>query len=126
MIVEATDGRIYNPARSQEDEDEDAVPYLIIQNNGMQNDATTKDMGMEGDTDVVNISVLVVADDRETLAELASETRQCIRRCVARSSHGSEIIKDYDFSAGSVEYDALKPCCYQELKWRVETANENQ
>ena len=108
-------GRIFNTARSTEDETEDRVPYVIIAFNGLQNDEETKD-SYEGDYDRVTISITCVATTREALAELTQAIRTTIKTACEEGAL-DECPDDYSFSASSIEYDMLKPCFFQSLTY---------
>lgn len=125
-IIDEVDGRIFNPARSTVDENEDRVPYIVITFDGLTNDASTKD-DVEGDTDTVNVGILCVADDREALAELTEAVRTQCREYLA-SVEDNPSATDYDlapydwtFTADPVQYDELKPCVFQQLHYQCST-----
>lgn len=123
-ILESTNGRIFNPAREDIDEEEDKIPYIILTLDGVQNEPTDKDCG-EGRVDNDTISILVVAEDRERLSNLAELVRTTLRRALERFNDNDSIeygfsITDYRFSAGGVQFDGSKPCCFQTLTYTVE------
>lgn len=128
-ILEEVDGRIFNPARSTVDEDEDRVPYIIITLDGGSNDSGTKD-DVEGDTDTVSISVLIVHNDRESLAELAEAVRLQCRTFLSQVEDDEESEDyalaplDWSFSFGEVAYDDMKPCVFQTLRYQCSTNRE--
>lgn len=114
-------GRIFNTARSTEDERKDKVPYIIVSFDGLTNDSETKDDGVEGTEDRVTVSLLVVAHTRVQLAELAQAARDAMRAFFdsvdANDDAHQYAPKDWEFSAGQVQYDWTKPCCYQTLRY---------
>lgn len=111
--------RIFNPARPTIDENQDRVPYIIIVFESLTNEALTKD-DIEGHEDTVNISILCVADDRDSLGELTEAVRQ---RCKEywEESDDDEKPLDWQFSAGVVQFDPGKPCCFQTLYYQCST-----
>lgn len=125
-ISTTLDGRIFNPDRSTIDEDEDRIPYIIIRMEGLTNSSQTKD-DIEGSTDSVRISLLCVADDRDSLAELTEAIRQQCRSywesVVDDETADDHLLApiDWSFSAGEVNYDAMKPCVYQILTYECDT-----
>lgn len=124
-VIEVTEGRIFNTARPEIDEEEDKIPYIIIQNMGTQEQNLTKD----GDTtDNDTITILVVAETREELGDITTLIRQTIKEAMDELDYddGEKLgynMLDYTFSAGAVMYDFTKPCHYQELTWVCETEN---
>lgn len=123
-ITAEVEGRIFNPARSTVDENEDRVPYIIITFDSLVNDQTTKDE-VESDTDTVTIGILCVADDRESLADLTEAVRTQCRtylESIDESDEGAELAPlDWALSASAVQYDDMKPCVYQRLNYQCDT-----
>lgn len=119
-VKTAFEGRIFDTARPEIDEEEDKIPYLIVTNEGVQNVTESKDDVGESDTDNVTISVLVVATDRQHLAELSQLIRTTLRNAITEDDN--EII-DYSFSAGAIQYDGMKPCHFVTLNYQCETEN---
>lgn len=121
VLYDEIDGRLFNTARPTVDEDEDRVPYIIIILNGGSNDIGTKD-DVEGTTDTVNVSILVVANDREELADLTETVRDTCRDYL-QSNGGTDSTApiDWSFSFDTVVYDTMKPCLYQTLRYQCDT-----
>lgn len=127
-VMDATSGRIFNPARPEIDEEEDLVPYIIISNEGVQNDQGTKDDSFESDYDTATVKVLICADDRETLGELSELVRDTIVEYARQEEEDPMQIGSgltgYHFSSGPVQFDAMKPCCFVEFSYSCETYNQ--
>ena len=108
------------------DENEDRVPYIIITLDGVTNDIGTKD-DVEGDTDTVQIGILCVHHDRESLGALTEAVRkQCIDYLHLAEegqvqTDDSIIPIDWTFTAEGVQYDEMKPCVYQQLHYSCDT-----
>ena len=125
-IMREVEGRIFNPARSTTDENEDRIPYIIVKMDGLTNDQGTKD-DVEGDTDTVQIGIMVVADNRDALAPLTDAVRQqCITYLHQVEEDPNSPLKtiapfDWVFSAEGVQYDPDKPCVYQILNYQCDT-----
>lgn len=125
-IMREVEGRIFNPARSTTDENEDRIPYIIVKMDGLTNDQGTKD-DVEGDTDTVQIGIMVVADNRDALAPLTEAVRQqCITYLHQTEEDPISPLKtiapmDWTFSAEGVQYDPDKPCVYQILNYQCNT-----
>ena len=124
-------GRIFDPARDSAAEEADVVPYIIVSLDSVQNIDMSKDDVYGSMHDEANVSVLVVADDRESLAYLAEKTRRDINKALVSSEEEEEqtqatfgfSIYDSSFSASRVELDIDKPCCYQTLSYICKTEN---
>ena len=124
-------GRIFDPARDSAAEEADVVPYIIVSLDSVQNIDMSKDDVYGSMHDEANVSVLVVADDRESLAHLTEKTRRVINKALISSEEEEEetqatfgfSIYDSSFSASKVELDIDKPCCYQTLSYICKTEN---
>lgn len=121
-IAQFVDGRIFNPARPTIDENQDRIPYIIVMFENLTNTALTKD-AIEGYEDTVNISILCVAEDRDSLGELSDAVRSCCREYWEDNDDEERPI-DWQFSAGGVQYDPMKPCCFQTLHYQCSTSND--
>lgn len=119
-ILGATQGRIYNTIYPEEGSDYEKLPYIIIEHENVQNMSEFKDERVEGSVDQETISVTMVTSgyNREPLADLAQQVRNCIREAVPKWG-----IYDYSFSAGKVLADYDKPCLYQTFTYVCETPN---
>lgn len=120
--------RIYNTSIAVPDEDllNEPVPYIIITFDGMQNEGHTKDNSFEGDTDKVQISIEITADNREDLGTLAQGVRDAVIAYFEDTEgHTSEdydlVPQDYVLSSGPIQYDPIKPCYYQTLTYNCDT-----
>ena len=102
------------------------VPYVIITFDGLQNEGFTKDNSFEGDTDMVQVGIVVTADTRDDLGDIMQAIRAII---IAYFEDGeNHTYDDYDlvpnsytFSAGQIGYDPDKPCYYQTLTYNCDT-----
>ncbi len=131
-ITTAVANRIYSTAIPLPDEDVDnvPVPYIIVSFDGMENLEGTKDSLYEGPEDRVQIGVMVVAANRDALAELVDLVRETIpayfESYEAPESEDEEDLSelipvDYKLSAGAVSYDASKPCYWLKLNYDCNT-----
>ena len=119
-IYDIVDGRIFNPARATADEEEDKVPYIIISFDGLQNISESKD-DVEGEEDNVQISILCVSNDRDSLGELTEIVRKQVRDYYNANIGNGEAPEDWHFEASQVSFDPDKPCCYQTLIYQCST-----
>jgi len=127
-LTELTEGRIFNTARTTEDDNEDKVPYCIIQyESGSSSGASTKDDRF-AEMDSAQISIIACASSRDDLASLTDLITQACADAFADDDIYDEhddwnfFIDDCTMSAGVVEYDPSKPCHYQTLNFECETS----
>ena len=128
-VMQTIDGRLYSTAIPMPDEDAEnvPVPYIIVTFNGLNNEGTTKDDPFEGDTDVVQIGVEVTAVNREQLAELTKLVRTTIHDYLTEDVDDErQTIDDYQLSAEAVQYDSLKPCYWQTLRYQCDVFNRQE
>ena len=123
-LVERIGGRIYGTAIPLPDEDADnvPVPYVIVTFNGLNNQNQTKDDVYESNYDTVNIGVEVTGKTIDDLHELTQELRDTI---LSYFRENKTAVSDYTFSADAIQYDSLKPCYWQTLRYQCEVYNLN-
>ena len=123
-LVERIGGRLYGTAIPLPDEDADnvPVPYIIVTFNGLNNQNETKDDVYESNDDTVNIGVEVTGETINDLHDLTQAVRDTILSYFR--SHETAI-SDYTFSADAIQYDSLKPCYWQTLRYQCEVYNLN-
>ena len=123
-LVEQIGGRLYGTAIPLPDEDADnvPVPYIIVAFDGLNNQNETKDDVYESNYDTVNIGVEVTGETIDKLHELTKAVRDTILSYFR--SHETDI-SDYTFSADAIQYDSLKPCYWQTLRYQCEVYNLN-
>ena len=116
--------RLYGTAIPLPDEDLDnvPVPYVIVTFDGLNNDAGTKDDRYESEYDRVNIGIEVVGKTLEDLHGLTQMVRDTV---LAYFCANHTNVEDYTFSADAIQYDSLKPCYWQTLRYQCEVYNLN-
>ena len=121
-LVESVGDRIYGTAIPLPDEDADnvPVPYLIVTFDGLNNDTGTKDDRYESEYDKVNIGIEVVGRTLKDLHDLTQMVRDTILTYV-RAIHTN--VEDYIFTADAIQYDSLKPCYWQTLRYQCDVYN---
>ena len=115
--------RLYGTAIPLPDEDLDnvPVPYVIVTFNGLTNDQGTKDDRYESRYDKVEIGVEVTAktlDDLHVLTEMVRDTILSYLRSRTTA------VDDYLFTAEGIQYDSMKPCYWQVLRYQCDTIND--
>ena len=129
------EGDIYNNVADPDYDMENVeIPYIIVNNDGGQEGDTTKDSWSEGIEDKVNISILMVANNREELADITLAVRKTITEYLkatwARMQSGSTEEGDelapteYQFSFSDIAFDMGKPACRQMFYYDCTTPNE--
>ena len=80
-VTAQVENRIYNPDLDVTESEADNVPlpYIIIDQQETKNDLGTKDEPGESDTDSDTVSILVVCNNRDELADLTQLIRRKIR-----------------------------------------------
>ena len=123
-LVDRIGGRLYGTAIPLPDEDADnvPVPYIIVTFDGLNNDTDTKDCSYESDYDRVNIGVEVTGETIDDLHDLTQTVRDTI---LSYFRENETAVSDYTFSADAVQYDSLKPCYWQTLRYQCEVYNLN-
>ena len=109
------------------------VPYIIVNNDGGNNDTQTKD-DYEGAEDKVNISIRIVAKTNDSLRQMAVAVRRTVHdymqasaeRIDACTSAENDELRpyDYDFSFSDVAYEPQKPSHMIMLYYQCSTPNE--
>lgn len=123
-LVERIGGRLYGTAIPLPDENADnaPVPYIIVTFNGLNNKNETKDDVYESNNDTVNIGVEVTGETIDELHELTKAVRDTI---LSYFRENETAVSDYTFSADAIQYDSLKPCYWQTLRYQCEVENLN-
>jgi hypothetical protein len=130
-----------NVANPDEDMDNVPLPYIIVNNDGGQNIAESKDDEYESPDDQVNISIRIVACNRDQLDTIVSEVRKTIHSCVcdttiittANASTDSDDEPEdvtplapyqYDLSFSDISFSPDKPCHQIMLYYACQVAND--
>ena len=122
-LMQKIGGRLYGTAIPLPDENADnvPVPYIIVTFNGLTNDLGTKDDRYESRYDKVEIGVEVTAktlDDLHVLTEMVRDT--ILSYLCSRTT----AVDDYLFTAEGIQYDSMKPCYWQVLRYQCDTIND--
>lgn len=112
--------RIFIPARPTIDEQEDTIPYIIIEPGQVTNISATKDDMPEGREDSVNVSVLCVGRSHDELMDLCETVRSACIEAYQRNEDELTPV-EWQFSASEELYDPTKPCNYMTLNYQCVT-----
>ena len=129
VIMQITDGNLYETANDEVEPDNMPLPYVIVSHLGTQNQVGHKDNGVESDMDTDTITVEIAAESDDALCDIAQLVRDAIRKAV--DSFGDEEaeawgfgITDYQFSTDGVVFDDMKPCFWTRFTYQCETFNK--
>lgn len=126
IIMNQIGGRLYSASIPLPDEDVDnvPVPYVIVTFDGLNNEQTTKDDPFESEDDKVTIGIEVCARNRTELSLLAKRIRvQVHTYMLSLLAEENPAITDYVMSADAVQYDSMKPCYWQTLRYVCDVTN---
>ena len=135
LIAMLPAGGVYNNVADPDyDMQNVAMPYVIVNTDGGDNQATNKDDEFEGSEDRVNISIRITAKSREELADMSLRVRRTVcsfaRAALQRVESGETEKGDdlcpleYSFRFSDVAYDMEKPACTMVLYYDCITSNE--
>ena len=127
-LMSTVGGRIESTSIPVPDDqfDNTPIPYIIITFDGLQNEGFTKDNDFEGDTDMVQVSIVVAAESRDQLGSIMQTIRQTII-AYFEDTEGHDwddyeyIPQNYTFTASDIGYDSEKPCYHQTLQYNCTT-----
>lgn len=99
--------------------DNTPIPNIIITDDGMQNNVTTKDCMWEGGEDQVQVTVDIAAASPEEVKAIMRRVRKAVE--VYMVSLGSDMPELENITAGELAWDWLKPCYYKPLIYQCKT-----
>ena len=110
-----------------EDQDNTPVPYLLVMNDGFQNNVTTKDYVWEGPEDSVTATVEIAGREPREVEHLLTMVRHAVESyIVAMSSKGEPTPQLEGLQASQLQWDWTKPCYYQHLTYTCTIKNDEQ
>ena len=124
-IVSDTGGRIYSTCVEvpPTDADNTPLPYIIIMDDGLQNDQTTKDDIWESEDDRVQASVQISAVSPKEVKRLTRLCRKAIANYIASMSGKKPYL--ISLTADGTAWDWTKPCYYKTLNYQCDVTNTN-
>jgi len=100
-------------------EDNVKLPYIIITDDPMQNEIETKDDEWEGESDIVQASVIINAKSPKEVKRLRRTVRHIIAEyVVAMDSEMPPMLRS--LSNDGIAWDWTKPCYYDTLHYQCE------
>ena len=110
---------------SPTDADNTPLPYIIVTDDGFQNQVESKDDGWEGTEDRVSVGVEVAAESPQDVKRLIKMVRQSVASYIEQMYDDGEDIPELDsLSSDGLAWDWSKPCYYQRLTYQCITNTE--
>ena len=126
-LVLAVGGRIESTCFevSPDDKDNTLLPNIIITDDGLTNQPTTKDMTWEADEDRVQASVDVAAKNPKQVKQLIRMVRKAIANYIkGMDDKGEEIPYLQSLQTTGVEWDWMKPCYHSVMIYQCDVENK--
>jgi hypothetical protein len=110
---------------SPTDADNTPLPYIIVTDDGFQNQVESKDDSWEGTEDRVSVGVEVAAESPQDVKRLIRMVRQAVASYIGQMYDDGEDIPELDsLSSDGLAWDWTKPCYYQRLTYQCITNTE--
>ena len=107
------------------EEDNTPLPFIIVTDDGFQNQQTTKDCVWEAAEDRVQVGVEVAAASPNEVKGIIKQVRKAVEQYVATMYQQGEDIPQLDsLSSDGLAWDWMKPCYYQRLTYQVTTLSD--
>ena len=126
-LVLAVGGRIESTCFevAPDDKDNTPLPNIIITDDGLTNQPTSKDMTWEADEDRVQASVDVAAEDPKQVKQLLRMVRKAIANYIeALDPTKDEIPCLQSLQTTGVEWDWMKPCYHSAIIYQCTVDND--
>ena len=126
-VVLAVGGRIESTCFevAPDEKDNTQLPNIIITDDGLTNQPTTKDMEWEADEDRVQASVDVAAKNPKQVKQLIRMVRKAIASYIkGMDDKGEEIPYLQSLQTTGVEWDWMKPCYHSVMIYQCDVENK--
>ena len=122
QLMAAVSGRVKSTCFevSPEEIDNTPTPCLIVGDDGLQNDDTTKDTEWESEEDRVQASVEIDADSPKEVKLLLLMVRRAIARYMAGVEEMPELL---GVQTSGVAWDWMKPCYHETISYQCVVEN---
>ena len=120
QLTTATNGRVMSTCIEvpPTDADNTPLPYIIVTDDGFQNQDTTKDYLWEGVEDSVQASIEISAESPKEVKRIADLCRKAVTDYILElSNQGEDIPYLASVSGNGVAWDWTKPCYYTTIKY---------
>jgi len=126
-LVLAVGGRIESTCFevSPDEQDNTQLPCIIVTDDGLTNNQTTKDTEWESDEDRVQASVEVDGRDPKEVKQLIRMVRKAIANYIASLyDKGEEIPNLQSVQTNGVAWDWMKPCYHSTITYQCDIEND--
>lgn len=123
-LTEAVGGRVKSTCFevSPEEQDKTPVPYIIVTDDGFQNNQATKDNVWEGTEDQVRAGVEVAAVSPREVKRLIKGVRKAVQTYIVNMYEESGEIPELEsLTSDGIAWDWMKPCYYQRITYQCIT-----
>lgn len=112
---------------SPTDADNTKLPYIIVTDEGFQNQTETKDSLWESEEDSVQAGVEVAADSPQEVKRIIRMVRIAVATYIGHMFEEGEETPELDsLTSNGLAWDWEKPCYYQRLTYQCTTKNEEE
>ena len=111
-----TGARIFYIARTEADENEDRIPYVIVMPGAITSEGNKDDYDAY---ELATVEVLIVAADGESLCDLAEKVKETIESTLIGDD--TFAFQEATYSASAPQYDPEKPCYFLTLTYQCST-----
>lgn len=126
-LVLAVGGRIESTCFevSPDEQDNTQLPCIIVTDDGLTNNQTTKDTEWESAEDRVQASIEVDAKDPKEVKQLIRMVRKAISNYIASLyDKGEEIPNLQSVQTNGVAWDWMKPCYHSTITYQCDVEND--
>ena len=123
-LMEAIGNRVQSTCFevSPAEQDNTPIPYVIVTDDGFQNQVGTKDTVWESGEDRVQAGVEVAADSPAEVKRLIKMVRSAVETYVVGLYEQGETIPELEsLSSDGLAWDWMKPCYFQRLTYSCTT-----
>ena len=117
-LMAATGGRVASTCFevSPDETDNTPLPNIIVEDDGFQNQDTTKDSVWEGGDDEVQVTVDIAAKSPNEVKDLVCMVRRAVSRYIIGMYENHEVVPELNkLSSDGLQWDWMRPCYYQKL-----------
>lgn len=126
-LMEAIGNRVVSTCFevSPDETDKTPVPYIIVTDDGFQNQAGSKDTVWESGEDRVQAGVEVAAESPAEVKRLIKMVRQAVEQYVCQMYTDGDTTPELEsLSSDGIAWDWMKPCYYQRLTYSCTTQSD--
>ena len=130
-LMEAIGNRVVSTCFevSPTEADNTPIPYVIVTDEGFQNQVESKDDTWEGEEDGVQVGVEIAAESPQEVKRILRMVRRAVSNYINQMYDDGEYIPDLDsLSSDGLAWDWMKPCYYQKLTYQctIQTEEEDE